>query len=258
MTMHLPDTDAAHNQTVAPRPLYAQVRDKIARRIEAGEWEPGRLLPNEFNLARSFGVSVGTIRKAVEGLELLGMVVRKQGRGTFVTRHPNGASKHSAGVYLAASNSNNPPVISHFEAVTRTTSPKEARLLGLSSGDQVYVAKQAIEAPTGIEGTVSVMLQTLIVPARRFPGISFANEIPVGRFEQYKSEWNIVISRIRSRFAIMAPNRRLKELLDCNDDDPILQIERIAISTDEAPVEILQVDGRAEDLEFYTLAFDRA
>ncbi len=66
------------------KPLYSQVRDMLATRISAGEWPPGAMLPNETNLAGEFGVSIGTIRRAVEGLEDMGLVIRKQGRGTYV------------------------------------------------------------------------------------------------------------------------------------------------------------------------------
>jgi DNA-binding GntR family transcriptional regulator len=72
------------NGTVAARPLYIQVRDAIEFEIREGEWYAGTALPNEVILAERFGVSIGTIRKAVETLERGGLVVRRQGRGTFV------------------------------------------------------------------------------------------------------------------------------------------------------------------------------
>ena len=69
------------------RPLYSQVREILLSRIDRGDWSEGELLPNEFQLATEFGVSVGTIRRAVGGLEEAGIVVRKQGRGTFLPGH---------------------------------------------------------------------------------------------------------------------------------------------------------------------------
>ena len=67
------------------RPLYLQVRDAMSARIAAGEWVPGSMIPNEGKLATEYGVSPGTMRKA---LSLMGgefTVVRRQGRGTYVT-----------------------------------------------------------------------------------------------------------------------------------------------------------------------------
>ena len=66
------------------RPLYSQVRDLLLERIKKSEWTIGQALPNEFNLAAEFGVSIGTVRRAVEGQEETGIVVRKQGRGTYL------------------------------------------------------------------------------------------------------------------------------------------------------------------------------
>lgn len=72
-------------QYAVPKPLYSQVRDLIADQISSGQWGPGAALPNENTLAQRFGVSIGTIRRAVEGLEEMGIVLRRQGRGTFVS-----------------------------------------------------------------------------------------------------------------------------------------------------------------------------
>jgi GntR family transcriptional regulator len=68
-------------------PLYAQVRQLLRERIRSGTWRPGQLLPNEFEIADEFGVSQGTARKALDALAQDGLVVRRQGRGTFVVEH---------------------------------------------------------------------------------------------------------------------------------------------------------------------------
>ena len=65
-------------------PLYMQVRDAIMGRIQAGEWRGGQMIPNEGDLAREFGVSQGTTRKALDLMEFQRVVVRRQGRGTSI------------------------------------------------------------------------------------------------------------------------------------------------------------------------------
>ena len=72
------------NSRFLTRPLYLQVRDTLVQRIVLGEWKPGVAFPNEFNLSQELGVSPGTVRKALDQLEQEMIVVRKQGRGTFV------------------------------------------------------------------------------------------------------------------------------------------------------------------------------
>ena len=65
-------------------PLYAQIKDSILSRIVAGEWSPGSFLPSEMALAEEYGVSQGTLRKALNELTLEKRLVRYQGKGTAV------------------------------------------------------------------------------------------------------------------------------------------------------------------------------
>ena len=65
-------------------PLYSQLVSIIKRNISAGTLAPGALLPSEAELCRTFDVSRSTVRQAIGELESEGLVVRKQGRGTFV------------------------------------------------------------------------------------------------------------------------------------------------------------------------------
>lgn len=69
-----------------PTPLYVQVADAVAARIEAGEFEPGDLIPSEGTLQQEYGVARGTIRRAIETLRERGMVVTMPQRGTYVAR----------------------------------------------------------------------------------------------------------------------------------------------------------------------------
>ena len=78
--LSLPPTRVA-----TPKPLYAQVRDLLMARIRSGEWAAGESLPNEHVLSSDFDVSIGTVRRAVAELEANGVLLRKQGRGTYVS-----------------------------------------------------------------------------------------------------------------------------------------------------------------------------
>lgn len=67
-------------------PLHHQLRHLLRQRIESGEWPPGFRLPAERDLMRAFGVSRTTVRQALDGLEREGLIVRRHGQGTFVSR----------------------------------------------------------------------------------------------------------------------------------------------------------------------------
>src|SRR5215212_10884032 len=69
------------------RPLYRQVRDVLVKRIADGVWQAGQALPSEPDIAADLGVSSGTVRKALDEMTAENLVVRRQGRGTFVARH---------------------------------------------------------------------------------------------------------------------------------------------------------------------------
>src|SRR5665213_1339497 len=69
------------------RPLYVEVRARLIEAISAGAWRPGEAIPSEAQLARGFGVAIGTIRKAVDSLVAEQALVRRQGKGTYVAAH---------------------------------------------------------------------------------------------------------------------------------------------------------------------------
>src|ERR1700743_3521619 len=83
------DTRTAANERAALgfRPLYRQVKDVLVKRIAEGAWAEGGALPSEPDLAADLGVSHGTVRKALDELAAENLVVRRQGKGTYVARH---------------------------------------------------------------------------------------------------------------------------------------------------------------------------
>ena len=68
-------------------PLYRQIKDFLIRSLEQGEWGPGDAIPSEGELAVRFNVSQGTVRKAIDEMAAENMLVRRQGKGTFVATH---------------------------------------------------------------------------------------------------------------------------------------------------------------------------
>lgn len=67
-----------------PTPLYQQVADHIAARIESGDLPPRRAVPSESRIAQEYGVGRSTARKALDLLKERGLVFGVTGRGTFV------------------------------------------------------------------------------------------------------------------------------------------------------------------------------
>src|SRR5204862_8254338 len=83
-----PDTPSAPlADAPAFSPLYQQIKALMTQRLQAGEWRPGEAIPSELELAARFKVSQGTVRKAIDELAAENLLVRRQGKGTFVATH---------------------------------------------------------------------------------------------------------------------------------------------------------------------------
>jgi GntR family transcriptional regulator len=79
--------DPGPNTAAAFSPLYQQIKALLVMALDAGEWKPGEAIPSEIELAARFQVSQGTVRKAVDELAAENLLLRRQGKGTFVATH---------------------------------------------------------------------------------------------------------------------------------------------------------------------------
>src|SRR6476619_2107644 len=84
-----PATDDAAPDAAGPAfsPLYQQIKALITRSMQTGEWKPGEAIASEMDIAARYKVSQGTVRKAIDELAAENLLVRRQGKGTFVATH---------------------------------------------------------------------------------------------------------------------------------------------------------------------------
>jgi GntR family transcriptional regulator len=111
-------SDLAISQT-DPRPMYLQIKEQIRHRIAVGDWSPGQEIPSIRTLAIGVRVSVITIKRAYLELEREGVIVTRQGKGSFVSEQ-SGIGQDLQGEELD----------SHLNAAAQIASQ-----LGLSSED---------------------------------------------------------------------------------------------------------------------------
>src|SRR5207342_924312 len=148
----LPESIMPNAQSLAPpvtafRPLYLQVRGLLVASLEAGEWRPGEAIPSEGELAARFGVSQGTARKAIDALAAENLVVRRQGKGTFVATH---AEQHVQYRFLKLMpdsgdrDSEGPAQRSVLECKRVRATAEVARSLALRSGDPVVQVRRIL------------------------------------------------------------------------------------------------------------------
>ena len=156
--------------TPAFSPLYQQIKSLILQSLQGGEWKPGDTIPSEFDLAARYRVSQGTVRKAIDELAAENLLVRRQGKGTFVATH---AEQHTQYRFLrlrpdAGDARDEGPAERHIIECRRLRAPAEiARALALRSGDPVLQVRRVL----AFQGEPAI-LEDLWLPGVPFKGLT--------------------------------------------------------------------------------------
>src|SRR6476620_5182281 len=142
-----PDATASASAGPAFSPLYQQIKTLILQSLQSGEWKPGEAIPSEMDLAARFRVSQGTVRKAIDELAAENLVVRRQGKGTFVATH---AEQHVQYRFLKLMpdsgdrDSEGPAQRTVLECKRMRATAEVARSLALRSGDPVVQVRRIL------------------------------------------------------------------------------------------------------------------
>jgi len=213
------------------RPLYRQVKDVLVGRLAGGAWQPGQILPSEPEIAADLGVSPGTVRKALDEMTAENLLVRRQGRGTFVARHDDARILFQFFRLQSDSGQRQFPESRILDVRLVRASAKARGKLGLADGEKVV----EIERVRSLAGVVC-LAEGLVLPHRLFAGIE-ARELPNNLYELYASAFGVTIARASERLKAMAATRRSAEHLGVAVGDPLLAIDRVAFAVDGAPAE---------------------
>jgi GntR family transcriptional regulator len=138
-----------------PRPEYMQVADAIRAAIEAGEWQPGALIPPEPELAARFGTTRATVNRALSILRAEGLIRPKQGRGTTVRKLPV-LRRDSAGRQRKATRE---------EGQARGAFDAELRALGIEPRSVPSVSE--VPAPADVAGILGLAEGGAVIARRR-------------------------------------------------------------------------------------------
>lgn len=215
-----------------PRPLYAQVRDQLIERIRSGIWKPGQLIPNEFEIASEFGVSQGTARKAIEGLAGERLVLRRQGRGTFVVEH---TPAHVLFRFFNIADETGAPVTPDSTQIHAEVAPatgEERKRLGLDAGDEVIRITRV-----RTRETIPFIAETIALPAKLLPGLVDLPVIPNTLYDLFQKSYGILTMRTDDRLTAVAADTEAAAKLAVAPGTPLLRIDRTAYSLDDRPIE---------------------
>src|SRR4030095_14081085 len=152
------------------KPLYLQLKALLLESLESGEWKPGEAIPSEGALARRFGVSQGTARKAIDAMAADNLVVRRQGKGTFVATHTEEKSSLFRFLRIRRNDGRDEYPASRLLDVRRgKASAEAARHLDLKSGDPVILLRRVLEF-----SAEPAVLDDITLPGALFKGLTKA------------------------------------------------------------------------------------
>ncbi len=195
-------------------PLYQQIKALITQRLESGEWKPGEIIPSEVELAARYKVSQGTVRKAIDELAADNLLVRRQGKGTFVATH-NEERAQFRFLRLLAEDGAEHPHVSRLLECRRTRAPAEiARQLDLKPADPVVQVRRLLE----FDGEATV-LDEIWLPGAMFRGLSFERltEYKGPLYAMFETEFGTRMIRATEKIRAVAAEPAVADLLSVSD-----------------------------------------
>ena len=240
-TMNLPSSSAvAEAPGPAPSfsPLYQQIKSLILRSLQAGEWRPGEPIPSEVELAARFRVSQGTVRKAIDELAADNLVVRRQGKGTFVATH---AERHVQYRFLklvpdSGSPDGDGPAERTIVACRQQRAAADvAAALALRAGDAVLQVRRVLAY-----GGVPTILEDLWLPGAPFKGLTLErlSAWTGPMYALFETEFGVRMVRAEEKIRAVLPDAQQAALLAVACATPLLSVERVAHTYSDTPMEL--------------------
>jgi GntR family transcriptional regulator len=217
------------------QPLYHQIKALLTASLQHGEWKPGEAIPSEMELAARFQVSQGTVRKAIEELAAENLLVRRQGKGTFVATHTEEQTSHYRFLRLRNSDGREELPTSRLLDVRRGKATAElARLLAVRTGDALIVLRRVLE----FSGD-PVLVDEISLPAVLFKGLTRA-KLEAYRGSMYgffESQYGVRMIRAEEHLTAIAADAATAEVLGVKVNAPLLAVDRVAYTYGDRPVE---------------------
>ena len=219
-------------------PLYQQIKGLILQSLQAGEWKPGEAIPSEMDLAARFRVSQGTVRKAIDDLAAENLVVRRQGKGTFVSTH---AERHVQYRFLRLmpdtgdASVEGPAERQIIDCKRVRASAEVARSLGLRPGDAVVQIQRVLSFCA-----VPTIFEEIWLPGYAFKGLTAAQmaSYPGPTYAMLEVDFGVRMVRAEEKIRAVLPETEQAALLQVTCSTPLLSVERLAYTYNDVPMEL--------------------
>lgn len=216
------------------KPLYQQIRMLITQSLISGEWRPGEAIPSEIDLATRYDVSQGTVRKAINELADENLLIRHQGKGTFVASYTEERRKFH---FLRIAPDQGRPVYPNGELLSCRRSKADsalARLLEISSGAAIVVITRVMKVDSR-----PLILDEIRLPAAIFKGLNTARieEFNCRMYSLFESAYGVRIVQVAEQIKAVQASPEAASILGVRENSPLLSVDRLAYTFGDKPVE---------------------
>ena len=256
-------SDAAEAGAAGPAfsPLYQQIKGLITRELQAGVWKPGEAIPSELDLAARFKVSQGTVRKAIDELSADNLLVRRQGKGTFVATHAEQQIQYRF-LRLMPDDGGDRGMARRLLDCRRTRAPADvARALACKSGDAVVQLRRLLLSSAGPQASAArrpspegssppwggpaadgkpVVLDEIWLPGALFKGLTAERlaDYKGPMYGMFETEFGVRMIRAEEKIRALAADAATAGLLAVAPGFPLLSVERLSFTYGDKPVEL--------------------
>jgi DNA-binding GntR family transcriptional regulator len=208
---------------IRSKTIFEQVNEILRERIRQGEYSAGSRLPSESELSEEFNVSRATIRTVLARLAAEGLILRKQGDGTYVNESLHDVNAHLGGLtdfVRLIESSGHTPSIRALSSEHRPATPEECRVLGLEQQQEVVSLLRLLYA-----GEAPVILANNVFAVALFlePDQKFNPELPIQEVMRRYCRQEIAYAVVDIRAALAGPG--VAAHLERDADSPLLKIE---------------------------------
>ena len=215
-------------------PLYRQIKSLILQSLEAGEWRPGDMIPSEQELATRFSVSQGTVRKAIDEMVADNLLLRKQGKGTYVTSHTDPRAFFRFLRLVPIDGELSHPISVPLDCWRARAGSEAARMLAIDVGDEIIIVRRVLR----FSGKPTV-IDEIYLPGDAFPGLTFdvLKSSTMSLYSLFETRFGLRMVRATESIRAVAADRSSAEILKISEGKPLLSIERITYTYGDRPVE---------------------
>ncbi|WP_205191515.1 GntR family transcriptional regulator [Burkholderia sp. LMG 13014] len=213
---------------------YKEVKSALLAALAAQEWKGGEAIPSERRLADRFGVSIGTLRKAIDELCAENILIRHQGLGTFVAMHQRDRHFFRFFRIVRRDGDKSYPSVSLVKFRKSKATREVAARLQISEGAPVFQFTNRLALHDAV-----VIVENIVVAEARFPGLTEAalRNRPNTLYNFYQDTFGINVVSTDERVRVGQASELESGLLGLATGAPLLEVERVAYSYHEQPVE---------------------